>query len=90
LYSDATRQAPGHGGPGGWWILYGPEPHLGTDVLAPISRRGVGSECPPEVFKLRAGRWVLIATHAEGGGVRAEPFAAVELELDALWITPAG
>lgn len=25
----------GRGGPGGWWILYEPEMHLGTDVLVP-------------------------------------------------------
>jgi len=25
----------GRGGPGGWWILYEPELHLGGDVLAP-------------------------------------------------------
>jgi hypothetical protein len=25
----------GHGGPGGWWILYEPELHLGRDVLVP-------------------------------------------------------
>lgn len=25
----------GKGGPGGWWVLYEPELHLGTDVLVP-------------------------------------------------------
>jgi len=25
----------GHGGPGGWWILYEPELHLSRDVLVP-------------------------------------------------------
>src|SRR5687768_11381059 len=25
----------GRGGPGGWWILYEPELHLGPDVLVP-------------------------------------------------------
>jgi Uma2 family endonuclease len=25
----------GHGGPGGWWVLYEPELHLGPDVLVP-------------------------------------------------------
>lgn len=25
----------GRGGPGGWWILYGPELHLHTDVIVP-------------------------------------------------------
>jgi Uma2 family endonuclease len=27
----------GRGGPGGWWILYEPELHLGADVLVPDS-----------------------------------------------------
>ena len=25
----------GHGGPGGWWILYEPELHLGDDIVVP-------------------------------------------------------
>jgi Uma2 family endonuclease len=25
----------GRGGPGGWWMLFGPEPHLGAAVLVP-------------------------------------------------------
>ena len=25
----------GHGGPGGWWILFEPELHLGEDILVP-------------------------------------------------------
>ena len=25
----------GRGGPGGWWILYEPELHLGSDILVP-------------------------------------------------------
>lgn len=39
-----------------------------------------------EVFALRDRHWVLIAAHAENERVRAEPFAAVELELGALWL----
>ncbi len=41
-----------------------------------------------EVFKLsEQGQWVLIATHANEGMIRAEPFDAVELELGDLWLT---
>ncbi len=40
-----------------------------------------------EVFKLsEQGQWVQIATHANEGMIRAEPFDAVELELGALWL----
>jgi Uma2 family endonuclease len=38
-----------------------------------------------EVLRLDEGRWAL-AAHAGGQRVRAEPFDAVELELDALWV----
>ena len=42
-----------------------------------------------EVFRLTEGKWLLIATHAESVVVRAEPFEAVELDLGALWLSPA-
>jgi Uma2 family endonuclease len=29
------RRLGGPGGPGGWWILFEPELHLGTDILVP-------------------------------------------------------
>jgi hypothetical protein len=32
-----------------------------------------------------AARWTLLATHEAAARVRAEPFAAVELDLGALW-----
>jgi Uma2 family endonuclease len=38
-----------------------------------------------EVFRLEAGRWVLIGTHADDALVRAEPFEAVEMDLLHLW-----
>jgi len=38
-----------------------------------------------EVLRLESGRWTILATHAGGEVVRAEPFAEVELELAALW-----
>lgn len=30
-----SRRSGGSGGPGGWWILFEPELHLGTDILVP-------------------------------------------------------
>lgn len=44
-----------------------------------------------EVFRLEAGRWVLLGVHSDSERVRAQPFEAVELELGALWegVTPA-
>jgi Uma2 family endonuclease len=30
-----SRRPGGSGGPGGWWILFEPELHLGTDILVP-------------------------------------------------------
>lgn len=38
-----------------------------------------------EVFRLEAGRWLLIGTHADNDVVRAEPFAEVALNLRDLW-----
>ena len=38
LYQDVTpfdRRAGGPGGPGGWWILFERELHLGSDILVP-------------------------------------------------------
>lgn len=38
-----------------------------------------------EVLRLDAGHWVRLAFHRDGRAVRAEPFEAIELALDALW-----
>lgn len=38
-----------------------------------------------EVFGLEGARWTLLATREAGARVRAEPFAAVELDLGTLW-----
>jgi Uma2 family endonuclease len=38
-----------------------------------------------EILGLEAARWSLLATHEAGARVRAEPFAAVELDLGTLW-----
>jgi Uma2 family endonuclease len=38
-----------------------------------------------EVFTLEGGRWVVLGTHHGSATVRAEPFDAIDLELEALW-----
>jgi len=47
-------------------------------LLDPLRRR-------LEVLSLEVGAWTPLQTHEGGGRIRAEPFDAVELELDALW-----
>jgi len=42
-----------------------------------------------EVFRLQESHFVLVETFAGDGGVRAEPFEQVELQLAALWVGPA-
>jgi Uma2 family endonuclease len=39
-----------------------------------------------EVYRLEAGRWVVVATHAGDAVVRAEPFDAIELRLRRWWL----
>jgi len=39
-----------------------------------------------DVFRLEAGRWMLLAAFAENDKVRAEPFQEVEIELNNLWL----
>jgi Uma2 family endonuclease len=38
-----------------------------------------------DVFKLAAGKWVLLASFVEDDKVRAEPFQEIEIELENLW-----
>jgi hypothetical protein len=42
-----------------------------------------------EVLRLENGRWVILATHGGDEVVRAEPFAAIDLHLRALWVEAA-
>lgn len=63
-----------------------------TKKLAVYAREGVGHVwlidpelLTLEVFRLEAGRWLLMATFADEPRVRAEPFEAIELELDVLF-----
>ena len=39
-----------------------------------------------EVLRLESNQWSSIATHQENAVIRAQPFAAVELELGVLWM----
>ncbi len=51
----------GRGGPGGWWILYEPELHLGRDILVPDLagwRRGRVPELPGGAFLTIAPDWI--------------------------------
>jgi hypothetical protein len=40
-----------------------------------------------EAYRLAREQWTAAATHAGGGRVRLEPFAAIEIELDRWWNT---
>ena len=51
----------GRGGPGGWWILYEPELHLGHDILVPDLagwRRDQVPELPSGAFLTIAPDWI--------------------------------
>lgn len=132
------RRIGGPGGPGGWWILFEPELHFGTDVLVPdlagwrrermpvlpnvtyaelapdwvceivspstarvdrvrkvpiYAREGVSHlwlvdplQQILEVFRLEERHWVLVNTHGGADLVRAEPFAALELDMSRWWL----
>jgi len=43
-----------------------------------------------EVLQLTQGKWLLVGTHNGAERVRAEPFAEIELDLNALWISKKG
>lgn len=38
-----------------------------------------------EIYRLEAGRWMLAASHSGSARVRAEPFDAVEIDLESWW-----
>lgn len=51
----------GRGGPGGWWIVFEPEIHLGRDIVVPDLagwRRSRLPAIPPEAFFTLAPDWV--------------------------------
>jgi Uma2 family endonuclease len=39
-----------------------------------------------EIYRLEAGRWVVVGTHGADDAVRAEPFDAVEVRLGRWWM----
>jgi len=39
-----------------------------------------------EIYRLEAGRWVVVAVHGGDDVVRAEPFDAIEVRLDRWWL----
>lgn len=132
------RRTGGPGGPGGWWLLFEPELHLGADILVPdlagwqrertpmlpnvtyfelapdwvcevvspstarvdrvrkvpiYAREGISHlwlvdplQQTLEVFQLEGRRWVLVSTHGGAESVRAEPFAALELDMSRWWL----
>ena len=50
----------GRGGPGGWWIVFGPELHLGADIVVPDLagwRRGTMPEYPDAAYFGTAPDW---------------------------------
>jgi Uma2 family endonuclease len=51
----------GRGGPGGWWIVFEPEVHLGQDIVVPDLagwRRSRMPSVPPAAFFVLAPDWV--------------------------------
>jgi Uma2 family endonuclease len=42
-----------------------------------------------EVYRLEGLRWVVVSTHGDTEIVRAEPFAAIELDMSRWWLEPA-
>jgi Uma2 family endonuclease len=41
-----------------------------------------------EVYRLEGQRWVLVGTHGDTEMVRAEPFEAIELDMNRWWLEP--
>lgn len=74
----------GRGGPGGWWILYEPEIHLGKDVLVPDWagwRRGRMPRIPETAYFTLAPDWVCeILSPSTASFDRGEKLAAYARE----------
>ena len=85
----------GRGGPGGWWILYEPELHLGGDILvADLAgwRRSRMPEVPDEPFFSLAPDWICEVLSPRTAGidrVRKLPIYAREGVGHAWLIDPA-
>jgi Uma2 family endonuclease len=137
LVASFHRAAGDPDGPGGWWLLFGPEIHFGEDVVVPdwagwrrermpvfpdaafftlapdwvcevvspstgrldrsrkmgvYGREGVANlwlvdplARTLEIYRLEAGRWVVVGIHAGDDVIRTEPFAATALGLTRWW-----
>ena len=133
-----SRRLGGPGEPGGWWILFEPELHLGSDILVPdlagwrrerlpvlrdvpyfeqapdwvcevvspstgridrvrkmpiYAREQVGYiwlvdplQRILDVYRLEGQRWLLVSTYGDTERVRAEPFEALEFDIDRWWL----
>jgi len=133
-----SRRTGGPGGSGGWWILFEPELHLGSDIIVPdlagwrrermptlrdvpyveqapdwaceiLSQSTVRVDrirkmriyarehvshvwlADPlartlEVYRLGEQRWILVGTYDGEEPVRAEPFDAIELDINRWWL----
>ena len=95
LLSQFHGDAPGAADParpGGWWMLFEPELHLGGDVVVPDWAGWRQERMPvfPAVpFFTQAPDWVceiISPSHAGDESVRIEPFADVELALRRWWV----
>ena len=132
------RRPSGGGGPGGWWILFEPELHLGRYILVPdlagwrrermpvlrdvpyfelapdwvcevlststarldrvrkkpiYAREGVSHVWlvdhitrTLEVYRLDGGKWIDVGAYGDSERIRAEPFAAVEMDMGQWWL----
>jgi Uma2 family endonuclease len=133
-----ARRRGGGDSPGGWWILFEPELHIGADILVPdlagwrrehmpvLENVPFFTQAPDwacevvspstgrldrvrkmaiyareqvshlwlvepllhtlEVYRLEGQRWIVASTHGDMEMVRAEPFAAVELDISRWWL----
>jgi Uma2 family endonuclease len=138
LWGRFDRPPDGPEQPGGWWILFEPELHLGSDVIVPdiagwrretmpvlpdvaaftqapdwacevvspatagidrvrkmriYARESVSSlwlvdpaARTLEVYARQGDQWLVLGTYTGADKVRAEPFAAVELDIERWWL----
>jgi Uma2 family endonuclease len=133
-----SRSLGGSDGRGGWWILFEPELHFGTDVLVPdlaawrrdrmpiLENVAYFEQAPDwvcevispstgrtdrvrkmpiyaheqvahiwlvdplqrtlEVYRLEEQGWFLVSSYGDSGSVHAEPFEALEIDINRWWL----